>query len=87
MTDVGAVYPAGRIAVRDAGLRNGLQFRRTWSSAAKKIERIEMDRAAGLRFFVVGSFLPADKVPRFADVREIMAAINRLGGFRITSTL
>lgn len=75
MADVLAAYPQGRLAIREVGLRDGLQLAKTWPTTAGKIEWINREVAAGLRYFEVGSFLPADKVARFADVRDIIAAL------------
>jgi len=36
---------------------------------------VSRDFKAGVRYFEVGSFLPADKGPRFADVRDVIKAI------------
>lgn len=74
--DLGRVYPSDRIAIREVGLRDGLQLTKSWPSTVQKQAWINHEYAAGLRYFEVGSFLPADKVPRFADVREVIAAVN-----------
>ncbi|WP_306132998.1 hydroxymethylglutaryl-CoA lyase [Roseivivax marinus] len=79
MADVFEAYPPERIAVREVGLRDGLQLTRSWPSTAQKVEWVNREYAAGLRYFEVGSFLPADKVPRFADVRDVIAAVQSHG--------
>ncbi|WP_068110789.1 hydroxymethylglutaryl-CoA lyase [Tropicimonas marinistellae] len=79
MADVHKAYPAGQIAIREVGLRDGLQLTKSWPSTEQKTRWIEQDYAAGIRYFEVGSFLPADKVPRFADVREVIAAVDGHG--------
>ncbi|MCO0638140.1 hydroxymethylglutaryl-CoA lyase, partial [Lutimaribacter sp. EGI FJ00014] len=48
-------------------------------STAQKVRWIDQEYAAGIRHFEVGSFLPANKVPRFADVRDVIAAVDRHG--------
>lgn len=78
--DLNLTYPSGKIAIREVGLRDGLQLTKSWPSTAQKKAWIEQEYAAGLRYFEVGSFLPADKVPRFADVREVIAAVNAHDG-------
>lgn len=80
MADVFAAYPAGKLALREVGLRDGLQMTKGWPSTAQKRAWVDQDYAAGVRYFEVGSFLPADKVPRFADVREVIAAVDALPG-------
>ncbi|MFT6676643.1 MAG: hydroxymethylglutaryl-CoA lyase [Sulfitobacter sp.] len=77
--DVRKIYPTDQIAIREVGLRDGLQLTKSWPSTAQKVAWIDSDYAAGVRYFEVGSFLPADKVPRFADVRDVVSAVNRHG--------
>lgn len=76
MADIYKTYPKDRIALREVGLRDGLQLTKSWPSTAQKVEWVNREYAAGIRYFEVGSFLPADKVPRFADVRDVIAAVD-----------
>lgn len=78
--DISRVYPPDRIAIREVGLRDGLQLTKIWPDTAQKLAWIAQEYSAGLRYFEVGSFLPADKVPRFADVREVIAAVDGYDG-------
>ena len=80
MADVLSAYPKDRIAVREVGLRDGLQLTGSYPSTEKKIEWIDREYSAGIRYFEVGSFLPASRMPQFADVREIINAVNRHAG-------
>lgn len=77
--DVSRVYPAGRVVLREVGLRDGLQLTRTFPSTAAKADWIRREHAAGVRHFEVGSFLPAARFPQFADVRELTGLVNGLG--------
>jgi hydroxymethylglutaryl-CoA lyase len=52
-----------------------LQLTRNWSSTDQKRELVNALFAAGLRHFEVGSFLPADRMPHFADVREVVEVV------------
>lgn len=79
MADLYKTYPTDRVAVREVGLRDGLQLTKSWPSTAQKVRWIDQEYAAGIRYFEVGSFLPANKVPRFADVRDVIAAVDRHG--------
>lgn len=79
MADIYKAYPRDRIAIREVGLRDGLQLTKSWPSTAQKLDWVNRDYAAGIRYFEVGSFLPADKVPRFADVRDVIQAVNSFG--------
>lgn len=76
--DVERVYPRDRVVIREVGLRDGLQLTQTWPTTAQKVDWLTREHAAGIRHFEVGSFLPADKVPRFADVAEVIAAVDAL---------
>jgi len=78
MTELATMYPPGRVILREVGLRDGLQLVETWPSTAAKRAWIESEYAAGVRHFEVGSFLPSARMPQFADVREIVAAVEAL---------
>lgn len=80
-------YPEGRIALREVGLRDGLQLTQTWPTTAQKRAWVAQDAAAGVRYFETGSFLPADKVPRFADVREVIAEVAAQGAHGVALAL
>jgi hydroxymethylglutaryl-CoA lyase len=78
MSNVDSIYPAGRVTLREVGLRDGLQLVKAFPSTAAKQRWIRDEYAAGVRHFEVGSFLPAKTFPQFADVREIVATIAAL---------
>jgi hydroxymethylglutaryl-CoA lyase len=80
MTDVQKIYPKGRVSLREVGLRDGLQLVKTFPSTEAKQRWIRDEYAAGVRFFEVGSFLPAKTFPQFVDVREIVATVASLPG-------
>ena len=80
MTNVQAIYPEGRVSLREVGLRDGLQLVKTFPSTAAKQRWIRDEHAAGVLHFEVGSFLPAKTFPQFADVREIVATVAALPG-------
>lgn len=75
MADLRAVYPEGRLVLRDVTLRDGLQLTRSWPSTDQKCQLVDALFAAGLRHFEVGSFLLAERMPQFADVRAVVAAV------------
>lgn len=79
-TQLYEAYPLGRIALREVGLRDGLQLTAGFPSTAAKIDWVRREHAAGVRHFEVGSFLPATRFPQFADVREITQAVAELPG-------
>ncbi|MDX1821840.1 MAG: hydroxymethylglutaryl-CoA lyase [Paracoccaceae bacterium] len=73
-------YPAGRITLREVGLRDGLQIVRSWPSTAAKIDWLTREHAAGVRHFELGSFLPAARFPQFADLPALIDAAGALPG-------
>lgn len=83
MADVGRVYPAQTVVLREVGLRDGLQLTKSFPTTSAKIEWIRRENAAGVRHFEVGSFLPASRFPQFADVRALTEFVNGLGGYSI----
>lgn len=79
MTDVAALYPADTLTLREVGLRDGLQLVHRIPSTAAKIDWLRQEFAAGVRHFELGSFLPAARMPQFADLRELIEQAARLG--------
>ena len=75
-----SAYPAGRITLREVGLRDGLQIVRSWPSTAAKIDWLTREHAAGVRHFELGSFLPAARFPQFADLPALIDAAGALPG-------
>jgi len=76
-------YPpafGNRVALRELGLRDGLQLSGSWPETSAKFLWVQLARAAGVRHFELGSFLPARHFPQFADVSELVAMSKRLDG-------
>lgn len=63
---------------REVGLRDGLQLVGEWPSTEAKMRWIELEYAAGVRHFEVGSFLPINRFPQFADTRELLQLAAKL---------
>jgi len=80
MSRVQDVYPDDRVSLREVGLRDGLQLVKSFPSTPAKQRWIRDEYAAGVRYFEVGSFLPAKTFPQFADVRDIVKAVAELSG-------
>ncbi|MCY4541007.1 MAG: hydroxymethylglutaryl-CoA lyase [Rhodobacteraceae bacterium] len=74
------LYPEDRVALRELGLRDGLQLTKTFPSTPAKIEWIEKAHGAGVRHFEVGSFLPVRTFPQFADIRTLIRTVDGLDG-------
>ena len=72
-------FPA-RVALREVGLRDGLQSIATIVGTDRKIEWLRDAHAAGLREIEVGSFVPAKRLPQLADTAEVLAAAKALPG-------
>ena len=79
MSDVSTVYPKNRLSLREVGLRDGLQLVKHYPSTRAKKAWIQQEAAAGVRHFEVGSFLPANRMPQFADVRALIDLCDELG--------
>lgn len=76
MSRLTTAYPSDRVTLREVGLRDGLQLVKAWPSTAQKREWIEREYAAGVRHFEVGSFLPAARMPQFADVGALIEQVS-----------
>ncbi len=72
------LYPDDRVTLRELGLRDGLQMTSSWPGTAAKKEWIERACRAGVRNIEVGSFLPDDRFPQFADIRQLIECVDRI---------
>lgn len=79
MSRADQTYPRDRVTLREVGLRDGLQLVKSPPTTDAKQTWMQRERAAGVRHFEVGSFLPAAHAPQFADVREMIEAGRDLG--------
>ena len=73
------IYPSDLLTLREVGLRDGLQMVKQFPSSAVKTDWLTREAAAGVRHFEVGSFLPANRMPQFSDVCEMIDFCTRLG--------
>jgi hydroxymethylglutaryl-CoA lyase len=80
MTDLQKTYPSDRISLREVGLRDGLQLVKRFPSTEAKQRWISAEYGAGVRHFEVGSFLPAQRFPQFADVLSMVETVAALPG-------
>lgn len=74
-----ALYPADRVTLRDTTLRDGLQLVKSWPHTDAKRTLLAGMAEAGLRVAEVGSYLPPDRVPQFADLPKLIPAAHRAG--------
>lgn len=79
MSTIADIYPSDRLTLREVGLRDGLQLVKRFPSTAAKIDWLTREAAAGVRHFEIGSFLPANRMPQFADLSEIITRCSDLG--------
>ncbi len=79
MNRLATAYPPDRVVLREVGLRDGLQMVSRYPSTGAKAEWLHAERDAGVRHFEVGSFLPAQAMPQFADVRQVINVCHELG--------
>lgn len=80
MSAVSRIYPNDRVTLREVGLRDGLQLVKEWPGANAKREWLKKEYLAGVRYFEIGSFLPAQRFPQFADISEMISAVAQLDG-------
>lgn len=78
MSRLDRIYPSDRVTLREVGLRDGLQLAKALPSTAAKTEWLRREKAAGVRHFEIGSFLPASRFPQFADIDAMIAASEEL---------
>jgi hydroxymethylglutaryl-CoA lyase len=72
------IYSPDKVTLREVGLRDGLQMVSEFPSTGGKKAWIAGEYAAGIRHFELGSFLPKNKYPAFADIEEIISFTNNL---------
>lgn len=82
MNRAAKAYPPARVNLREVGLRDGLQLVKSWPSTNDKRDWLAREHRAGVRHFELGSFLPASRMPQFADLRELIASASALEGAR-----
>ena len=68
------------VAIRDVGLRDGLQILARTVPTEHKLEWLRAAHAAGLREMEVGSFVPARLMPQLADTQALVEAARGLDG-------
>ncbi|BCZ85443.1 hydroxymethylglutaryl-CoA lyase (plasmid) [Paraburkholderia terrae] len=76
-------FPA-KVAIREVGLRDGLQSIPSILPTERKIEWIGDAYAAGQREIEVGSFVPARLLPQLADTAELVAYAKTLPGLVVS---
>ncbi len=78
MTDISIVYPPNQVSLREVGLRDGLQMVKKYPSTQGKLNWISQEYNAGIRHFEIGTFLPKERYPMFADMDDLITKISNL---------
>jgi len=73
-----------RVAIREVGLRDGLQSITTIIPTERKLEWIRDAYAAGFREIEVGSFVPAKHLPQLADTAAVVLDAKKLPGLAVS---
>ena len=68
------------VAVREVGLRDGLQSIAAVLPTGRKLAWLDGAYACGLREIEVGSFVPPRLLPQMADTAEVLAHAKTLPG-------
>ena len=80
VTDINTIYSPDRISLREVGLRDGLQMVKTFPTTQGKIDWIHQEYDAGIRHFELGTFLPKERYPVFADIQLLIDTVAALPG-------
>lgn len=80
MSVASQVYPPDTLVLREVGLRDGLQLVASWPETEQKRAWLTREHHAGVRHFEIGSFLPPQRFPQFADVRAVADHCATLSG-------
>ncbi len=73
-----------KVALREVGLRDGLQSIARTLPTDRKLEWLRDAHAAGLREIEVGSFVPPRLLPQLADTAELVAFARTLPGLVVS---
>ena len=76
-----------RIALREVGMRDGLQSIATVMPTETKIAWLDAEYAAGVRDVEVSSFVPAKLLPQLADAEAVIAYAMTLPGLNVSALI
>jgi len=76
-----------RIALREVGMRDGLQSIATIMPTETKIAWLDAEYAAGLRHVEASSFVPAKLLPQLADAEALIAHAMTLPGLNVSALI
>jgi hydroxymethylglutaryl-CoA lyase len=76
-----------KIALREVGMRDGLQSIATVMPTATKIAWLDAEYAAGVRHVEVSSFVPPKLLPQLADAEAVIAHAMTLPGLNVSALI
>ncbi|HWB48583.1 MAG TPA: hydroxymethylglutaryl-CoA lyase [Stellaceae bacterium] len=78
---------SGKIALREVGMRDGLQSIATVMPTETKIAWLDAEYAAGVRYVEVSSFVPPKLLPQLADAEAVIAHAMTLPGLHVSALI
>jgi hydroxymethylglutaryl-CoA lyase len=75
------------VAVREVGLRDGLQLVPQFFPTAEKLAWVRAEAAAGVPEIEVTSFVPAKVVPQFTDAEQVVQAALAIPGLAVAALI
>jgi hydroxymethylglutaryl-CoA lyase len=76
-----------KIALREVGMRDGLQSIATVMPTETKIAWLDAEYAAGVRYVEVSSFVPPKLLPQLADAEAVIAHAMTLRGLHVSALI
>ena len=76
-----------KIALREVGMRDGLQSIATIMPTETKIAWLDAEYAAGVRYVEVSSFVPPKLLPQLADAEAVIAHAMTLPGLHVSALI
>jgi hydroxymethylglutaryl-CoA lyase len=75
------------VALREVGMRDGLQSIATVMPTATKIAWLDAEYAAGVRYVEVSSFVPPKLLPQLADAEDVIRHAMTLPGLHVSALI
>src|SRR3954454_10132059 len=76
-----------RVAIREVGMRDGLQSIADIMPTETKIAWLDAEYAAGVRDIEVSSFVPPKLLPQLADAEEVIRHAMSLPGLNVSALI
>src|SRR5919206_4072830 len=84
---MGAQQVSDRVAIREVGMRDGLQSIAEIMPTETKLAWLDAEYAAGVRQIEVSSFVPPKLLPQLADAEEIVRYALTLPGLTVSALI